>query len=205
MASEALTGSDNVFENSDYFDTSSSAWSKVIKMDARSFVMELVFRYAWIWILGLSVVAVMGIALGITVDLRWLVVGLLIVCVVAPTLLAFLYYYYGLQRGCFVNTLPHRIVIADDGLIARLVIPVSDKKEHDDGDNEDNTADKYRIRDEFFPFDKMHRFVIGNNSAIIPLKSDLKGFLWIPANAFNDESHLSDLLKLLDSKIKGEE
>lgn len=190
MANDMLTDTPDMNSLTLDDQVSNESQTRVFRMGSGRFAMELIFRYSWIWMLGLSVLSVAGIVLGITVNLRWLVVGLLVICVVIPMVLAFLYYYYGLQRGCFVNTIPHRIVVSEDGLIARLVIRDSEAPE------------EVRVRDEFFPFNRMRPFVVGNDSAVIPLKSPAKGFIWIPADAFNDENHLSDLLKTLDSKIE---
>lgn len=172
------------------FDYSDSSRSRVYKMGAGKFAVELIFRYSWVWLLSCSLLAVGGIALGIVIDLRWLVVALMIIFIVIPFVLAFLYYYYGLRRECYVNTIPHRFIINGEGLTCRLYIPdLNSEKER-----------TYRTRDEFFPYTSMKRFVIGSNSAVIPLRSPAKGFLWIPADSFNNTDHLSALLKLLDAR-----
>lgn len=175
---------------------SDATMSRVFRMTPGRFAAELVFRYAWIWILALSLGAVAGIALSIMVDLRWLVITLLIVCIVMPMVLAFLYYYYGLKRGCYVNTVPHRIVMTDEGLAARLVIPLRDE---DIAENDEEQGEaRYRTRDELFPYSSLRPFTIGSNSAIIPLSGKGAGFLWIPADAFADPENLAALLKRLD-------
>lgn len=181
---------------------SDATHSRVFRMGAGRFARELLFRYSGIWLLVLSLMAVAGIALGITVDLRWLMVGLMVVFVAVPMVLAFLYYYHGLRRGCFVNTIAHRIVIEDDGLTARLIIPVypaGEEKESGQESGQEAETVSYRTRDEFFPYADMETFRIGSDSAIIPLRAPSTGFLWIPADAFNDTRHLSDLLRKLDS------
>lgn len=172
------------------FDYSDSSCSRVFKMGAGKFAVELIFRYSWIWLLSCSLLAVGGIVLGIAIDLRWLVVALMIIFIVIPFVLAFLYYFYGLRRECYVNTILHRFIVREDGLVCRLYILDS---------NSENER-TYRTRDEFFPYTSMKRFVIGNNSAVIPLRSPAKGFLWIPADSFNNTDHLSALLKLLDAR-----
>lgn len=180
---------------------SDSRQSRVYRMGAGRFARELMFRYAGIWMLALSLLAVAGIALGMTVDLRWLLVGLMVVFVAVPMVLAFLYYYHGLRRGCFVNTIAHRIVIEDEGLTARLMIPVTSPSSAENESEEINSGvAAYRTRDEFFPFSVMERFRIGSDSVIIPLRAPSAGFLWIPADAFNDTEHLSALLRRLDSE-----
>lgn len=185
---------------------SDSRHSRVIRMTPGRFANELIFRYAWIWLLALSLISVAGITLGIIVDIRWLLIVLMFVCIICPGLLAFLYYFHGMKRGCYVNTIPHRIVITEEGLILRLLINAGDCRSEDERccestDNSEMSSSEtfVQTRDEFFPFSSLARFCIGKDSAIIPLKKPDSGFIWIPADAFNDEQHLSDLLILLDS------
>lgn len=191
--SESVKSNDNVIDP-DSPDYSQEGMSRVFKMSSGSFAKELLFEYAWIWLLGLSLIAVGGLVLGFVIDFRWILIGFMIICLVIPMALAFLYYYYGFRRECVVNTIDHRVIVAEDGLICRLRIPV---------DNDDNEI-RYRWRDEFFPFASMKKFVIGNNAAIIPLKSPSKGFLWLPSDSFNEEEHLSALLRLLDKKTSSD-
>lgn len=70
-------------------------------MRGGSFAIEMLFRYAGIWMLLLSATALTGIILGITIDLRWFVIGLMVVFVVIPMVLAFLYYYFENQTRVF--------------------------------------------------------------------------------------------------------
>lgn len=186
------------FERESDPEWSDSSHSRVFRMSASRFAMELLFRYAWIWLLSLSLLAVAGLVLGVTVDLRWLIAALMIVCIVLPMVLGFFYYFYGLRRGCFVNTVPHRIVVRDDGLVCRLWIKES--PESVENESEEDQKPKIRFRDEIFPFSAMGKFVIGKDSAIVPLKKPSAGFLWIPADSFADTEHLSALLQRLDDK-----
>lgn len=182
-------------------DWSDSTHSKVFKMSGKRFAMELLFRYAWLWLLSLSLFAVAGLVLGIVVDLRWLVAALMIVCIVLPMVLGFLYYYYGLRRECFVNTVPHRMIVGDNGILCRLRI--KEIKNTSDSDQiADSDHDAVRFRDEFFPYESMEKFIIGKDSALVPLKKPFSGFLWIPADAFTDTDHLSLLLRKLDQKTE---
>ncbi|MDE7180245.1 MAG: hypothetical protein K2N88_03505 [Muribaculaceae bacterium] len=186
-------------------DYSDADQTRVFRMGSGRFAVELLFRYSWIWILSLSFLAVVGIVLGITVDLRWMVIGLMVICIGLPMILAFLYYYYGLRRDCYVNYVSHRIVKGEDGLIMRVMLPDPapenvNNTRRSGGDPTDEKRCRYR--DEFFPYSSMGRFVTGSKSAIVPLRAPFKGFIWIPADAFGDEAHLASFLKMLDSEYE---
>lgn len=183
--------------------------SKVYRMRGASFAVEMMFRYSGIWLLGLFVLALLGIILGVTVDLRILVVGLMVIFVVFPMVLAFLYYYFGLRKECFINTIPHSLLITDDGLTVRMFFYPDNKGQ--DGDvveessdnNESSDTDVIpQIREEFFSYSQMLPYRIGSKSVTIPLRSPAKGFIWIPADAFDDNAELASALELIDTRIR---
>lgn len=176
--------------------------SRVFRMSGKGFALELLFRYAWIWLLSLSMFAVAGLVLGIMVDLRWLVAALMIVCIVLPLVLGFLYYYYGLRRECFVNTVSHRLIVGESGIICRLWLKGKKNDTNEEAEIANNDVCEIRFRDEFFPYESMGKFVMGKDSALVPLKKPLSGFLWIPSDAFTEPDHLSLLLRKLDAKTE---
>ena len=96
--------------------------SREIRMSHGNFVSQLVFRYAGWWLLALSAVAVTGVVFGITVDLRWFVAGMMVVFIIIPMVLAFLYYYYALRKEFYVNMTPHRLLVGENGISAILRI-----------------------------------------------------------------------------------
>lgn len=153
------------------------------KMTQLQWMREMIFRYAWMWMLGLSLAAVAGLVLGITVDLRWLVCALMVICLIIPSFLLVMYYYFGLRREAFANTVRHTLTPTDTGLIVTLKL------------------DEETEREEFFEYTDMLPMQIGPNSVTIPLKSPAKGFIWIPAHAFENTSDLESTLQEIDKKI----
>lgn len=174
--------------------------SKVFKMNAVRFGRELVFRYAGIWLVTLLVVALAGLAAGVSVDFRWLIIALMIVFIVIPMLLFFFYYGYGLRRECYVNALPHSIIISDRGITAELVLP-NRRKSTEEADKDGNNEEDIKRVEEFFPYDMMSEFNIGLNSAIIPLRGKGKGFLWIPKYAFEKTEDYFHAMNYIEKRI----
>lgn len=166
--------------------------SRPFKMGAFNFILSLIFRYAWIWLLSLSLLGVAGLVLGITLDLRWFVVGLMMVFLILPMIFAFLYYYYGLKRECYINTVSHVLEIGEEGITVSM-------KFNDCNENEG--ISEYE-RKEFFPYDLMKPFEVGSKSVTIPFIGKRNGFIWIPADAFENEDILSSALKHLDNRLK---
>lgn len=183
------------------------AESRVFRMGAANFISHLIFTYAGPWLLALSAVAVAGLAFGIAVDIRWFIVGLMMVFLVIPMLMGFMYYYYGLRRGCLVNSVTHAVVVDDKGITVRMLFEQS----RDDADDPAGveTADKenadgerrYVDRPEFFPYSDMKPYRIGMKSVVIPLQGKDPGFLWIPFDAFGETAVLESLLDYIGRRV----
>lgn len=186
------------------------AESRVFRMGAANFISHLIFTYAGPWLLALSATAVAGVAFGIAVDIRWFVVGMMMVFLVIPMLMGFMYYYYGLRRGCLVNSVTHAVVVDDKGITVRMLFeqPRDDADDADDPDGME-TADKenadgerrYVERPEFFPYSDMKPYRIGMKSVVIPLQGKDPGFLWIPFDAFGETAVLEELLDYIGRRV----
>lgn len=188
------------------------AESRVFRMGAANFISHLIFTYAGPWLLVLSATAVAGVAFGIAVDIRWFIVGMMVVFLVIPMLMGFMYYYYGLRRGCLVNSVMHAVVIDDKGITVRMLFeqPRDDADDAADMESADKeSADKrsadgqrrYVERLEFFPYSDMKPYRIGMKSVVIPLQGNTPGFLWIPFDAFGEAAVLEGLLDYISRRV----
>lgn len=161
------------------------------RMGPSKFLSEMIFRYGAPWLLSLCVLGVTGITLGILIDYRWLFAVLFIIFVIAPTLLVFIYYYFGLRREAYVNTVLHSITAQDHGLLFRLKFPA----------NSDSPDDEPLVREEFFSYADMLPMRTGLKSVTIPLRTPAKGSLWIPRSAFDSDNDMATFLQFLDGKL----
>lgn len=181
-----------------------------IRMSSGRFLPELIFRFGGIWMLSLCIISVAGLALGIVIDLRWFVLGLMLIFVVLPMIISFMYYYYGLRRECYVNTLPHRIRMQEDGLAVTMVFKHR-KEEKKEDSNQENPEEEtghteepeFEIteREEIFPYSMLNPMKVTSDSAMFFFRKPRKGFIWIPVNAFDDPETLSEFLERIDKKI----
>lgn len=189
------------------------------RMGPSIFLSEVIFRYGAPWLLALCALGLSGIALCILVDYRWLLAVLFLIFVLAPTLLVFIYYYFGLRREAYVNTVLHSITANDAGLIFHLKFPAnSSRKDEGAGDVQDNVTDNVTdngvdngvengsiARDEFFGYDVMLPMRTGMKSVTIPLRAPAKGSLWIPRSAFGSDDDMASFLKYIDGHLEQSE
>lgn len=167
------------------------------RMSAGKFITEVIFKFAAPWLLTLTVIGLIGLMLGVMIDYRWMLAVLFIIFIIAPTMLAFIYYYFGLRREAYVNTVLHTITLQDNGMLFTLKFPVSNHEESSDVEKEGEV----QIREEFFAYSEMLPMKTGLKSVSIPLRSPAKGYLWIPRSAFQSDDSMAEFLEYLDNKI----
>lgn len=168
------------------------------RMGAAKFASEIIFRYAAPWLLSLSAIGVIGVVMGVIVDYRWLFAVLFLIFVIAPMLLVLLYYYFGLRREAYVNTVHHKIIICEEGMLFKLRFMSANKDSADGVDKQE----EHIVREEFFKYSEMLPMKIGFNSVSVPLRAPAKGFLWIPRRAFESDDDMADFFKILESRIQ---
>ncbi|MDE7403300.1 MAG: hypothetical protein K2M87_07815 [Muribaculaceae bacterium] len=165
----------------------------------------MIFRYAAWPMLALSLIGVAGLVLGIAIDVRWLLGALLVLFVVAPLLIMFLYFAIATRNGNSVNTTNHYFTVKNSGLECVILLPplkdnVSDSTSSDANVSEENHDTELEKRSVMFEYNRLAPFRIGSDAVIIPLKKPEKGFLWIPADAFPEPADMTEMLQLLDQK-----
>lgn len=151
----------------------------VFRMNSFNFITSLLFRYGWVWLLALSALGLCGLVIGLTVDLRWLVVGLMLIFIVIPMLTAFYYYFFALKPECYVNTVNHKLSFKDSGVDSELYF------------------EEEKSRKLTFDYSQFERFQINASSIIIPFKSPMKGYIWVPESAFDNKQEFLELLDFL--------
>lgn len=186
--------------------------TNLFRMGGMRFARELIFRYAAAWLLALSMLAVVGLAFGVAVDLRWMVVALMLVFVVIPMVLAVCYYYFGLRRECYVNAFPHTLEITPEGITATMHF----KSRRPAGENpadEMETEPEEKIVTEFFPSEMLGDIRLGPSSFTLPVtsrgekaegmgKHRSAGFIWIPVEAFDCEEDYAAAVDMLNKKLR---
>ncbi len=167
--------------------------SREIRMSHGNFVSQLVFRYAGWWLLALSAVAVTGVVFGITVDLRWFVAGMMVVFIIIPMVLAFLYYYYALRKEFYVNMTPHRLLVGENGISA--ILRIAGQEDPDESGSEVTELEV------FFSYSVMKSCIASDNSFVITFRKQCKGFLWFPSDAFGEIDSSGRAIEMICSGI----
>lgn len=171
--------------------------TRLFKMGRSRLITTLLYLYCGWAIMTLVVVAISALLAGIFVDLRWAVVFLMILFLIAPFLMVFLYFYHGLRPSTALNVVEHYLIFKDEGIIIRLL----DKIEPEDNDSVENT--KWTVRYEhFYPFRMIDSCISGSNGYIIRLRKPESGFIWLQYDAFKEPSDLNRALQFINNGIR---
>ncbi|MGM9815513.1 MAG: hypothetical protein ACI304_00460 [Lepagella sp.] len=183
----------------------------LFRMGGFAFIRYLMKCFAMPWLLSLTAISLIGIALGILLDIRILIIALMIITIIIPMLMAFMYYYHGLRQECFFNVLPHTIRISPQALTIRLhikepapdpdpleapaeVAPTSDPRQvatatvsadSIGGSPDPDSHPGFRISEISFPRLHLAPAILKANALIIPINSPAYGFIWIPQDALS--------------------
>lgn len=169
--------------------------TETFRMSRAAFAASMTRLYAMKWIWGAAAaVAVCGLA-GAIIDVRWLIVALMVVFIVAPMVFAFLYFHYGLRLSCACNVLPHSLSFSERGITA--TVETACGAGGDDAEGARCGVAETKIREFFFPAGSFRRYHVAPDGVVLPLSAPDGGFLWIPANAFPSPSDFNEAVGMI--------
>jgi len=145
----------------------------IFRMPAGSFGREIMRRFAPWWMWGGVALAVAGVAAAFILrDVRWAILGFMVLLIMLPTALAICYYNHALCRECFVNVLPHTVAVED----GKLEVTLLERQEPDT-----QAEGAYRcLRRETFGADCVAGWSIRDKAGFVELRDKKRGFLWVP-------------------------
>lgn len=205
--------------------------SDIFRVSHRQLIATMLLLYSGPVLMILSALALPALLAGIFLDLRWLVVFMMIVFLLTPMLLTFLYFFHGLRMSTSSNVVPHSLAVSDQGITVTLYDrvdlkdgseengsnedeEVTDTKE-DKEDREDNKGNvennngkgrcEYKYRSEkLYPFSLIADLKIASKGQIIQLKSPEKGFVWLMPDGFPTRDDYAGAVRFIRNLIENE-
>lgn len=165
------------------------------KMPQSKFLVTLAGLYGRAWGVGLGVAIMICGGLAVIGGWRWCVVALMLVFLIAPMLMAYLYFAYALRPEIFFNPQMHTAEVADGKL--NIHIALRPDKVEDDKSTEEGSEPEWRSVS--FALSEIGQYSVGMDSVRIPIGN--KGWLWLPKRAFPDDRHFRQFLKSLYKDI----
>ncbi len=157
----------------------------------------------WGLIPGIVLVTIFisGLAVGLFLDIRYLIVSAMAVFIVLPMVMMFLYYYHGLGKYCYFNIVDHNISIKKDCL--EITMYFHEEEVNDCGTEECERNSEKLIRESILSINyrDILNYRVFSDSVIYPVGRPVAGFIWLPLSAFDDIDSFRKAVSLLSSKL----
>lgn len=163
-----------------------------IKMGRREFCAVMFKLWGGKAVTILSLLLAVSLVLGIWLDLRFFIITLMVIFIVSPMILGFMYYYYGLGERCYFNVTKHAVEFSEQGIKISMYFP--EVAEPDSEETE--RSEKCVVKNISYAF--LHRYNVRRNSVIFPVgQKRIDGFIWLPETAFDSSEEFVSAVKFL--------
>ncbi len=164
------------------------------KMKSSSFILTIIGLYGKWWIIAITFVFFIALALGLAIDIRFLIISLMILFLITPMAIAMIFIVYGFRKDCSFNVANHRLHIEGEN----LEVEIGEDTSEDKDDEEMKIVALCSTVS--FPLSSLLNYQVNKNYVIVRLRDKKKGFIYIPLDAFEGDSiKLQKFLKRLFS------
>lgn len=157
--------------------------SREIKM-ANNKMLAILYMQSGIW---WTIAAFIGLAacivLGFAVDYRFFILALIWIFLFIPLVVAFLYFFYGMQPLTAFNCVPHKIFFEKDHLAIRVCRLKDNPEIQSVEETEEEQSKEENKKDFIAPFSLFKEIKSGADYMILIFHKD--GWLWLPIYAFD--------------------
>ena len=165
--------------------------TNIFKLSRKQFILLLTRLVAIKWLVIPMILLLIAITITFILnDIRFVIIGLMILFIIIPMILAFLYISYGLMENCYINIIEHEVEFSSECLILKSHI----KKITD----EENEETEIRIMERKLPWDAISKVTYNIDNLMLLINKPNFGFLLIPTSSFNsndDENMAISIIK----------
>ena len=159
--------------------------TREIKMPAKKMLSELFLIYGWPWFTGAIIGIVLFVVLGLLLDVRFFMVALIWIFLFVPLVVAFLYFFYGMEPLTTFNVIDHRLEFKEN----EIEISMPQKKEIED--DETKASEKRYI----VSMKDFRQLKSGSDHVLLFFQK--QGWIWLPVNAFDSIEDFRSVLNAL--------
>lgn len=161
--------------------------SNWFRMPAGLFLRTIIFQNGKTWICFFGLLVFIGVISGIVADYRYAIIALMVLFILLPMGLLFIYLYYGFYETYYLNIILHKIIInnSEIRILMKWVNSGEDNCTDEDGDGF-NKSISYKK--------ELFGNLIALKDSVIILTKSSKGFIWLPVSAFDDEKSFTSFI-----------
>lgn len=147
----------------------------------------LFMNYGLKWFIGAVIGLIVFIVLGFTIDIRFFFLCMIWIFLLLPLVVAFLYFYYGMDPLTAFNAMPHKITFTSDK--ATIMIR---KKNHEEDTNNSSPEENFEYKPYSVNLSEFKSLKTGSDYVLLFFGK--KGFIWLPVYAFSSPGDLKELI-----------
>lgn len=176
----------------------------IFNINAKAISHTLVTLYGKKWFMPTFGVLLPMVLLGAIFDLRWVIVALMILFIVLPMVLAFLFFYYGLDPVSVVNSPPHALEFGDNAITVYIyeMVECSPDTDSSSSSPENKNPDFKTKAIKEIDYCGIKDFIVGLSQVILRTSVPGNGFLIIPLSAFPDKMQFELAISAITSGMK---
>lgn len=172
------------------------------RMSHSKFIITLFRLVSNVWLVVPAILFIGAVVMAIVIDLAYVIVAMMILLILIPLMMAFLYVYYGLAQGCWINILEKEIKLMSEGIEVKMFFKINkgrrdaeevtqDNSECDDVDDKVEIEERVRI----IKWSEIKDLRLSIDSVMLMLADKPMGFLYIPLTTIKKESTFVEMLK----------
>lgn len=172
------------------------------RMSHSKFIFTLFRLVSGVWLTIPALLFIAAVVMAVFFDLAYAIVAMMILLILVPLLMAFLYIYYGFAQGCWINILEKEIKLISEGIEVKMFFKIKkDECETEEGlqDNSecDDVDDKVEIEERvrIIKWSEIKDLRLSTDSVMLMLADRPMGFLYIPLTTMKKESAFLEMLK----------
>lgn len=176
----------------------------IFRLNGAAISRTMLMLYGKRWIAAAACLLLPMILMGIFLDVRWVIVSLMAIFIVFPMLLAFLFFYYGMNRVSVVNSTRHALEFGEEGINALIydkaeASPGSeDTQERQPAAKDEEMKPQYRLRSKtLIGYPCVTGYSVGVSNVVLHTTLGGKGFLIVPLSAFADKPTFMQAIEMV--------
>lgn len=150
-----------------------------IKMPAKKLLTVLFLQYGRWWAVAALAGVILFVILGVSVNIRFLMVALIWIFLLVPLVVAFLYFYYGMDPLTAFNAIPHKLIFEDDN---HIKVRISKIEKENENEMEVSREENYNQKEYIASGSNFRELKYGSDYVLLFFNKE--GLLWVPMNAF---------------------
>lgn len=165
--------------------------SEEFRISHSRFMTLMIARKGFWWIFTFFLLLGLSAVFGIFLDMRFFIVALMIIFILAPMMMFYLYFSIGTTRENAPNILPHRLILESEGITIEVFVAGDDESEG-------------RTALFSYPAERIGNYSLYGDGFLIPIKGKegKAGIVLLPYSALPSKELIEEASSILEEFVR---